>query len=198
MPSAPTGTGRAEISPLSRRSQRIEPTPMPIEKTVSSRVTTSWSPPSTSLAKAGNWPMKVAPTSQNQEMPRIERKMSRRPAAWRRMSRVSVAGFQLTSSPGAAAPVEGIARLAPQPASAMATSRPETRADPPSPARPSPRTRRPPAMVPSRMARKVPASISALPETSSEPSSSSGRMPYLSGPKKADWAPMRKSTAMRA
>src|SRR3546814_12967034 len=82
MPRAPKGTVRADTSPFSRRSQPIEPTPMPIEKTVRNSVTNvSW-PPSTSLAYGAKSRTKVAPTSQNQDEQRTGR--NRSPLAARR------------------------------------------------------------------------------------------------------------------
>ena len=136
--------------------------------------------------------MKVAPTRKNQEMPRIDRKTSRRPAAWRRMAAVSEARFQLIFRPGASAGAAGIFRLASQPATATVTTAPATSIEPPSAAISSA-----PAMVPARIARKVPASSQAFPASSSPSERCCGRMPYLSGPKKVDCVPMRNSTAMR-
>src|SRR3546814_17348986 len=66
--------------------------------------------------------MKVAPTSQNHEMPRIERKMSRRDAACFRIAPVSPMKFQLTLRLGAVAGAAGIARLAAQPEAAQTTT----------------------------------------------------------------------------
>src|SRR3546814_18284041 len=84
--------------------------------------------------------MKVAPTSQNHEMPRIERKMSRRDAACFRIAPVSPMKFQLTLRLGAVAGAAGIAKLAAQPKAAATTTAVEMMA-----MAPSTRTRRPPA-----------------------------------------------------
>ena len=62
---------------------------MPMEKAVRNSVTTWSLPPITFLAKAGNWARKVAPRSQNQEIPSIDRKMPRRAATWRTIRQLS-------------------------------------------------------------------------------------------------------------
>ncbi len=82
-------------------------------------------------------------------------------------------------------------RLASQPAIASASISADTMVTPSARS-----TIRPPAMVPIRMARKVPASIRPLPPTSSSSPRWFGRMPYLTGPKNADCAPSRNSTAI--
>ena len=56
----------------------------------------------------------------------------------------------------------------------------------------------PPAMVPSRMATRVPISTMALPPTSSVSCRCWGRIANLSGPKKVDCTPSRKTTASSA
>ena len=86
----------------------------------------------------------------------------------------------------------GIAILLARPASAISTTPAETMTSPP-----SRRISKPPAMVPARMARKVPASIKALPPINSPSSKWSGRMLYLTGPKKADCIPIRNNTVIR-
>ena len=84
----------------------------------------------------------------------------------------------------AAGPVGGIARLAPQAASATATISTATLIAPCRPAISMP------AIVPKRIAINVPASTSALPSSSSSGARRSGRIAYLSGPKNAASIPI--------
>ena len=56
--------------------------------------------------------------------------------------------------------------------------------------------KRPPQSVPVSIATFVPALTRPLPATSSSSRRSCGRTLYLSGPKKVDCAPMRKSSAI--
>ena len=59
-------------------------------------------------------------------------------------------------------------------------------------------TMTPPITVPVRMARKVAVSTSALPETSSSRFRWSGRMPYFTGPNRAESTPVRNSATNRS
>ena len=60
-PIEPNGTRPSSTLRPDRRSQSSDPTPMPIENSASSSVTTCSSPPSTFFAKLGNCVRKVAP-----------------------------------------------------------------------------------------------------------------------------------------
>ncbi len=103
MPIEPKGTRPISTLWPDRRSQSSEPTPMPIENTASSSVTTPWSPPSVSLAKPAKVVRKIEPKNHSQEMPRIDRNTERLPRAWPTLRQVSVNGFQLIVRPGSGA-----------------------------------------------------------------------------------------------
>ncbi len=122
----------------------------------------------------------------------MDKNMSRRAPVNRIMRQVSLMKFFSKTSWGAAAVAKGIWRLAYQPATARPTT---VQAMKPAPF--SDRTINPPAMVPSRMARKVPASTKALPPISSSLARWSGRMAYFTGPKNADWLPIKNRTNNR-
>ena len=119
----------------------------------------------------------------------IERNTALVFAAWRTMDQLSPTIFRFSLRSGAAGPALGMKKAPATPAAATAITVPATISRPPS----TP-TIMPPKMVPIKMARKVPVSISALPPTSSSSRRWSGRMLYFSGPKKADWVPIRNST----
>ena len=96
--------------------------------------------------------------------------------------------FQRTTRSGAASPVGGMNRLAPQHSSENTIiSKANEVGSPPSLAA------SPPTMVPSRIAMKVAPSTSALPAGSSERARWSGRMPYLIGPNSDPITPNRNS-----
>ena len=122
-------------------------------------------------------------------MPSIARNGPGSCAACRITRAVAPNRFQRAAPRGAAGVVGGICRLAAQAASATATIRPATAADPCRVAITMP------AIVPRRIAIKVPASTSALPSSSSSGASRSGRIAYLSGPKNAATIPIVNSSA---
>src|SRR5882757_4102051 len=153
-----------------------EPTPTPIEKAARNRITTPLSAPSVDLAKDGSCDNETAPTSQNQDAPRIDNRTSRRSHAWRKIPAVAAARFQLTRRVGADAGAKGSRRLAANPKAAQPSSRTQHAAGPHAMA-----TARPPAIVPRRIDRKVPASINALPSTSSAVARCCGMRAYLTG-----------------
>ena len=71
------------------------------------------------MAKAGNCDSETAPTSQNQDAPRIDNRTSRRCHAWRKIPAVAAIGFQLTRRPGDGAGAIGTRRLAAKPTAAQ-------------------------------------------------------------------------------
>ncbi len=155
-------------------------------------VTTSSLPPSTSFTRVGISDSATAPTSQNQLVTMAPH--HRRGSSRRKRSRppVEASMFCWIVRPGAASPVRGISRLAPQHMSENTIISSANRAgSPPSLAA------MPPTMVPSRMAMKVAPSTSALPAGSSERCRWSGRMPYLIGPNSEAMTPNRNSAKNR-
>ena len=111
---------------------------------------------------------------------------------------VSDTGFQDTD-PRSADGALGMPRLVRYPVTATITTMTESTSDTLpllSPAVAPPMM--PPAMVPSRMATRVPISTMALPPTSSVLCRCWGRIANLSGPKKVDCTPSRKTTASSA
>ena len=165
---------------------------MPMEKTAKNKVTTCSLPPIMSLPKVGNCDKKLAPKSQNQEMPKIARNTIGFFRICPMISYVLIKILYCTTMPGSAGFVDGMYRLHAQPASATAITRPDIMAAPP-----VAKISSPPKIVPISMDTNVPASIRALPPINSSARNWSGRMPYLTGPKKADCVPMRKSTTIR-
>ena len=171
-------------------SQAASPEPMAIEteKTARQVVTTSSLPPSTFLTSGGISESATAPTSQNQlvtSAPHHSRGSSRRKFSNPTVERRT---FVWILRSGAACPVGGMSRLAPQHSNENTIIRNAKWAgSPPSLAA------MPPTMVPSRMAMKVAPSTSALPAGSSERARWSGRMPYLMGPNSAAMTPKRNS-----
>ena len=108
IPNAPKGTYFAVISPRKSLLQRSDPSARPTENVVKNRVTTCSFEPITFFARLGNCDRKVAPTSQNHEIPRIVMRMSRREHATRTMDQVSAKTFGFNFSPGAAASARGM------------------------------------------------------------------------------------------
>ena len=151
------------MRPAASQAASPEPTAIEIEKIARQAVTTSSLPPSTFLTRGGISESATAPTSQNQlvtSAPHHSRGSSRRnfsrPAVDARM-------FFCTTRSGAACPVRGMSRLAPQHMSENTIIRKaKWEGSPPSLAA------TPPTMVPSRMAMKVAPSTRALPAGSSE------------------------------
>ena len=180
------------IRPAASQAASPEPTAIEIEKTARQVVTTSSLPPSTSFTKVGISDSATAPTSQNQLVtmaPHHRRGSSRRN---RSSPLVEDSTFFWMVRPGAASPVRGISRLAPQHMSENTIISSANRAgSPPFLAA------MPPTMVPSRMAMKVAPSTRALPAGSSERCSWSGRMPYLIGPNSEAMTPNMKSAKKR-
>ena len=162
IPKAPKGTNFAVISPFSSLLQSSDPTPMPMEKVARNRVTTCSFAPITFLARPGNWARKVAPSSQNHEIPKMVRRISRRAVAARTMFQVSATRLGFIRKSGAGGSARGMKRLDSQPQAARTRIEAETAHIPC-----SVRTMTPPRMVPIRIARKVPASMNALPPISS-------------------------------
>ena len=162
MPSAPSGTKVACTSPLSRRLHSNEPMAIPTEKVVRSMVRTCTVAPRTSLVNVGNCARNVAPINQNQEMPMMQRKTSRCPAAWVRIFHVCVMKLKLIARSGCAGRVAGMYQLEIQPSAATAITTTEMMVVPRSVNATSV-----PRMVPARIARKVPAENRALPPMSS-------------------------------
>jgi len=71
------------------------------------------------LAKDGSCDNETAPTSQNQDAPRIDNRTSRRSHAWRKIPAVAANRFQLTRRVGAGAGATGTRRLAANPKAAQ-------------------------------------------------------------------------------
>src|SRR5260370_31560702 len=110
--------GRALTSRCIRRPRGGEPTPTPIEEAARNRTTTLLSAPRVILAKDGSCDSDTAPTSQNQDAPRIDNRTSRRAHAWRRIPAVAAARFPLSRRLGAGANAVGTRRLAAEPQAA--------------------------------------------------------------------------------
>src|ERR1700749_1608376 len=102
-----------------RRPHNEETTPTPIENGARKRTTTLLPAPIVILAKDGSWESDTAPTSQNQDAPRIDNRTSRRPHAWPRIPAVAPARFQLSRRSGAGAGAVGTRRLAAKPKAAQ-------------------------------------------------------------------------------
>ncbi len=82
--------------------------PTPTAKTPSISVTTWPSACSTSRAKVGNSASRVAPTAQNQLIPKIANQTGGLRAAWRSSAQLSAAMFQRGRKPGCAAAHPGM------------------------------------------------------------------------------------------
>ena len=176
IPSAAKGTCRADTSPLSSFAQAIEPMPVPMANTASSKVSTCPSACSVSRAITGNSVSSVAPTVQNHDSPSRHSQIGRTCRAWRITSSVSAKMLTRTGSVGSAGAADGTKKAATSPISAMA--------NPVMPTSASPfgnRMIRPPITVPVTIAMNVEASIMPFPATSSFSARCSGSTPYLSG-----------------
>jgi hypothetical protein len=135
-----------------------EPTAMAMEKMARKAVTTPSSPPSTDFTKGGRSDRITAPASQNQlrTTPPHRRRVSLQSSF--RSVPVERTMFLSMGNAGAALPVGGIIRAAPQHKNANTMISALNEAGPPLPFDASP-----PAIVPSRIAIKVALSTSALP-----------------------------------
>ena len=111
---APISVGNRMMRPAASQAARPEPTAIEIEKIARQAVTTSSLPPSTFLTSGGISESATAPTSQNQLVTSAPH--SRRGSSRRNLSRPAVEArmFFCTTRSGAAWPVRGMSRLAPQ------------------------------------------------------------------------------------
>ena len=125
-------------------------------------------------------------------MPKIERNTAGFSRMCVMISYVLVKILYWTVMPASAALVEGMNRLQAHPDKATMSTRVEMMATPP-----SANISSPPIIVPTRIDTNVPASISALPLINSSLRNWSGRIPYLTGPKNVDCAPIRNSMSIR-
>ena len=187
---APTGTTPRLGLSLEARAARPEPTAMPTTKTIRQAVTSFWLPPRASFTMDGSIDSMTAPTTQNHET--MTAPFHRRASCLSSASSIQVErkGLRSTAMPGEEGPGEGMSSDRPQAATAIAIIAPAT-----SQAGTWP-TASPPASVPRRMAMKVALSMRALPAVSSLVVRSSGRMPYLMGPKRADRSPVSPSAVI--
>jgi hypothetical protein len=151
------------MRPAASQAARPEPIAIEIAKMALQVVMTSSVPPSTSLTRGCMTVATTAPASQNQLVTKAPHQIRLSSRKWLMSDAVETATLRRMTRSGAASPVGGMNRLAPQQASEkMIIRKPNEAGSPP------PWAASPPTMVPSRMAMKVAPSTSALPAGSSE------------------------------
>ena len=124
---APISVGNRMMRPAASQAASPEPIAIEIEKIARQVSTTSSAPPSTFLTSGTSNPTTTAPTSQNQLVTMAPHQMRRSSRRCLRRSQVEAAMFQRTTRPGAASPVGGMSRLAPQQAARTRSSGARTR-----------------------------------------------------------------------